>query len=280
MALTSKHDREFRRLLAGEPAVDLAKLLLEFAADAYPDLQPGRWIAELDELRRRAEAGVEHLGPKAGLANRLAAVSRLLYAEHGFRGNHDDYYDPRNSYLNEVLQRRLGIPISLGIVYMTVAGGAGLEVFGVNAPGHFMLGATEGNQTLYVDPFESGDVLSLEGCRVALERRLGAGAEIGDSQLRPARHLEIAARVLRNLKAAYAMRDQWEQVLPVQSRLSQLLPEMSDEQRDLGLVYLRTGQPSQALAQFDAYLKVCQPDDAQSLTPYVRSARRMLAERN
>jgi regulator of sirC expression with transglutaminase-like and TPR domain len=204
----------------------------------------------------------------------------MLYAKEGFRGNQDDYYDPRNSYLNEVLERRRGIPISLGILYMSVAAGAGLKVYGVGTPGHFMLGAKEGGDTLYVDPFERGELLTLDGCRQHVQRRTGRSEELEDEQFRPARHLEIAARVLRNLKAAYAMREQWDDVLPVQQRLALLLPDMSDEKRDLGLVYLRTGHPSEALDLFDSYLKVCQADSAETLAPYLRSARRMLAELN
>lgn len=280
MAAPFQHDIQFQRLRSGQAEVDLADLMLEFAGDAYPQLDPIPSRHELARLQDRAGAVLDRLGAQASLAERLAAIGRLLYVDVGFHGNYDDYYDPRNSYLNEVLQRRTGIPISLAIVYLTVAGGAGLKVFGVSTPGHFMLGSHGAGGTLYVDPFEQGDVLSAEACRRSIERRLGRPDTLAEEDLRPARHLEIAARVLRNLKSAYAMRDQWEQVLPVQSRLALLLPELSDEQRDLGLVYLRTGRPREAIELFEAYLKVCQPDDAQALTPYMRSARRLLAERN
>lgn len=273
-------DIQFQRLLAGEAEVDLVDLLLEFARDSYPSLDPSVSRDAIRQLQDQARDAVAWLGGAAALAERLAEVSRVLYREAGFRGNKDDYYDPRNSCLNIVLQRRLGIPITLGIVYMTVAASCELRVFGVATPGHFMLGAERDGGTLYVDPFDRGQVLSREECLRHVERRLGRQEPLAEQLLRPAHHLEIAARVLRNLKAAYAMRDEWDKMLPVQSRLAMLLPEMSDEQRDLGLVYLRIGRPSEALERFDAYLKVCQPDDAQTLHPYVRSARRMLAERN
>ncbi|HEX3657284.1 MAG TPA: tetratricopeptide repeat protein [Pirellulales bacterium] len=280
MAAPFQHDVQFQRLRAGQSEIDLVELLLEFAGDAYPNLDPAPSRIEIERLQDRARSVLDRLGASATLSERLAAIGRLLYVDVGFRGNQEDYYDPRNSYLNDVLERRMGIPISLAIVFMTVAGGAGLKVFGVSTPGHFMLGARSADGALYLDPFEHGEVLSAEDCRRHIERRLGRPDTIVDEDLRPARHLEIAARVLRNLKAAYAMREQWEQVLPVQSRLALLLPELSDEQRDLGLVYLRTGRPCEALELFEAYLKVCQADDAQALHPYLRSARRLLAERN
>jgi regulator of sirC expression with transglutaminase-like and TPR domain len=280
MASPFAHDIQFQQLLAGQSEIDLVDLLLEFAGDAYAELDPAATRRELGRLRGRARAAIEALSDHAALAEQLAGISRLLYGQEGFRGNQDDYYDPRNSYLNDVLERRVGIPISLAIVYMTVADGAGLKVFGVGTPGHFMLGAKDSAGTLYIDPFARGEVLSLEDCRQHVQQHTGRLEAMADEEIRPARHLEIAARVLRNLKAAYAMRDQWGQVLPVQQRLALLLPDLSDEQRDLGLVYLRTGRPSEALELFDAYVKVCQADDAETLAPYLRSARRMLAELN
>lgn len=271
-------DVEFGKLLAGRSDIDLPRLLLEFAADAYPALDASTCLAELARLARMAKA--ELAGASDDAVCRLTALGTVLYEQQGFRGNEEEYYDPRNSYLNEVLDRRLGIPITLGIVYMNVARTAGLDVFGVGTPGHFVLGMREGKQTWYVDPFTDGEVLTLDQCRRRVESRRGSVGPLDDSAFRPATPLEIAARVLRNLKAAYAMQNAWPLLLPVQERLAQLLPDFSEERRDLGLVHLRLGDAPRALDLLESYLKHCQPDEVQNLAPYLRAAKRLLAELN
>jgi regulator of sirC expression with transglutaminase-like and TPR domain len=130
---------EFQKLLAGQTKIDLPQLMLEFATDAYPKLDGSVCLAELDRLGRLAAKELARLPDSSSLELRLAAVSQVLYEAQGFHGNDEQYYDPRNSYLNEVLERRLGIPISLGIVYMAVAARVGLPVEGVCTPGHFVL---------------------------------------------------------------------------------------------------------------------------------------------
>jgi regulator of sirC expression with transglutaminase-like and TPR domain len=271
---------EFHKLLAGQTDVDLPRLMLEFAADAYPQLDESVCLAELDRLGRLAANELARPPGSMSLDSRLAAVSRLLYERQGFHGNDEQYYDPRNSYLNEVLERRLGIPISLGIVYMAVAARVDLQVDGVCTPGHFVLSCGDDEERWFVDPFSAGEVLSLENCRQRVESRLGENQVLTEQHFRPATILEVAARVLRNLKAAYAMENRWTELVPVQRRLAALLPDLPDERRDLGLVYLRTGEALQALDLLNEHLKDCPPDEAQTLAPYVRSARRMIAERN
>ncbi len=272
---------EFKKLLAGETDVDLPRLMLEFAGDAYPQLDETVCLAELDRLGRLAAKELEQLpGRDDSLEQRLAAISRVLYEAQGFRGNDEEYYDPRNSYLNDVLERRLGIPISLGIVYMAVATRIGLPVDGVCTPGHFVLTSGDDEERWFIDPFTAGEVLSLDACRRRVESRLGEEQVLSDEHFQPAPVLAVAARVLRNLKAAYAMDNRWLELLAVQQRLAVLLPDLPDERRDLGLVYLRTGDGLQALDLLNEHLKNCPPDEAQSLAPYIRSARRMVAERN
>lgn len=274
-------DVEFNKLVSGRNDVDLVELMLEFAADAYPDIDRCRHLLEIDRLgelarRRIAELGVE----RRSLEERLQTISRVLYAEERFQGNEEAYYDPRNSYLNEVLARRTGIPISLAIVYMAVAARAGVHTFGVAAPGHFVVGAREARESWFVDPFHRGLVLDRDECRRRIEQVLGESGVIGDGHFRPASAREIGARVLRNLKSAYVMENQWAPALPVQQRLVLLLPEAIDEGRDLGLMYLRNGRPMQALALLKEYLANCSEDQAEAVEPYLRAARRLAAEMN
>jgi regulator of sirC expression with transglutaminase-like and TPR domain len=280
MPLASSSDIEFGKLLADQTGINLVRLMLEFATDAYPELDRRQCLRQIEQLGRDARQRLAALGPVATLRERLEAVSDLLYREEGFHGNREDYYDPRNSYLNEVLQRRTGIPITLGIVYMAVAQAAGLPVFGISAPGHFVLGCQELDETLFIDPFTGGDVLSLNACRRRLERINEQPGAFDDEPFEPAGVREIAVRVLRNLKAAYAMRNQWWEVLPVQQRLTLLLPHVLDEQRDLGLIYLRTGHVYPAIDLLQDCMRQSEAEDAELLTPYLRAARRLQAEMN
>lgn len=275
-------DVEFHKLVSRRDDVDLVELMLEFAADAYPGFDRLGCLEEFDRLGGQARTRLAELAPADdSLAARLEVLSRLLCVEERFRGNDESYYDPRNSHVNEVLSRRLGIPISLAIVYMAVAARAGVATYGVAAPGHFVVGAGAEDDAWYVDPFHGGVVLDREACRRRIEEVLGERDVLRDEHFRPAAPWEIGARVLRNLKAAYVMDNQWLKALPVQERLVLLLPEAPDERRDLGLMYLRNGRPQQALPLLEEYVaRHCQRDQAEALQPYLRSARRMLAELN
>ncbi|MEX0678127.1 MAG: transglutaminase-like domain-containing protein [Pirellulales bacterium] len=237
---------EFDKLLAGRREIDLVQFMLEIAADAYPELDRVGCLLEIDRLGVACRDLCD--GCASGrVPERLAAVSRLLYDVEGFHGNREAYYEPQNSYLNEVLARRMGIPISLGILYMAVAGRAGLKMFGVNTPGHFVVGCCSGGEPVFVDPFHGGDVLDQHACQRRIERMVGQKDVVRREHFRAAAPVDIAARVLHNLKAAHACEQRWPQVLRVQERLAALLPQIPQERRDLGLVYLRLGQPSKAL---------------------------------
>lgn len=285
-------DVEFNKLLNGRDDIDLVRLMLEFASDAYPKLDETHYLAEIQRLGCRARDRLSRLEPaQDSLYWKLVKISELLYGEEGFHGNEDEYYDPRNSYLNEVLSRRCGIPISLGIVYLAVAKQAGVEMYGIGTPGHFVLGATYETpeyscesfkvfDTLYVDPFAGGEVLNHEACVWRVENMLGQEGVLDREHFRPATPREIGTRVLRNLKAAHVMENDWLAVLPVQQRLTLLLPDASEERRDLGLMYLRTGQGRPALDLLEPYVKNCDAEQSKQLQPYIRSAWRLIAELN
>ena len=247
------------------------RLMFEFAADAYPGLNPHAALDELDELGRQARELVNDVAG-SGVAARLEAVSQLLHEDARFRGNQAEYYDPRNSYLNEVITRRLGIPISLAIVYLAIGRLAGLDLYGVGTPGHFVVGCASGGETWYLDPFTDGAVLDEYACRERIHRVLGQADVLTSEHFRPATTREIAARVLRNLKAAYAMQNAWPAALPVQLRLTALLPELADERRDLGLIYLRNGDAFPAVALLEKYVETSGAADRDAALPFLRGA--------
>ncbi|HTM56520.1 MAG TPA: transglutaminase-like domain-containing protein [Pirellulales bacterium] len=270
---------EFAKLVAGSCDIDLVQFMLEIAEDAYPHLDRVGCLMEIDRLGVVCGDHPDWCGA-ATVRGRLQAVSETLYDIEGFHGNRDEYYEPENSYLNEVLARRCGIPISLGILYMAVAARVGLRMFGVNAPSHFVIGCACGSSALFVDPFNGGDILDRETCKARIEEICGEHGDVTATCLRPAASRDIAARVLRNLKAAYAMRDCWPAVLRVQERLTALLPQIPQERRDLGLVYLRLGKPLKALAVLEPYVQSCGSQQAEALAPSLQAARRMVAELN
>lgn len=272
---------EFDKLLEGRGDVDLVRLLLEFAADVSPDLDADACMAEVARLADRVAHRLQPLPiSPATLADCLRAASEVLYLEEGFHGDREDYYDPRNSQLNHVLKRRRGIPITLAVLYCATVGPAGLPVYGVGTPGHFMVGCRLGDAELYVDPFAEGELLDREACRQRIASLLNVGDVLREEHFRAATPREIAARVLRNLKAAYVLQKCWAEALPVQERLARLLSDERSEQRDLGLLCLRNGQPRRALRLLTAYAADCNEEEALDLEPYLRSARRLATEMN
>jgi regulator of sirC expression with transglutaminase-like and TPR domain len=273
-------DAESQKLIGGGVDVDLVQWLMELAVERYPALDRLECLLELDRLGVACSAQPAFLDPTSSVGERLSAVSHVLYEVEGFHGNHDDYYDPRNSFLSDVLTRRTGLPITLGIVYMAVASRAGLRLYGVNTPGHFVLGCPTAAGPIYVDAFSRGDVLNQQACRRRVERILGKPGAIFDEHFRPAAPRDIALRVLRNLKTALAMKEDWPALLSVQRRLVSLDPRATEERRDLGLLLLRAGQPHRALPLLEQSLSGANCEEAAVLGASIRAARKLVAEMN
>lgn len=223
------------------PGVDLIKAALAIAADEYPDLGEADVHARLDALA----AEVTVLCASATRAeDKLAALSHVLGGVHGFRGNAQSYGDPRNSFLNEVLERRLGIPISLSLVYQEVARRAGFELQGIAFPGHFLVGA--GEPRLVVDPFHGGTRLGAEQLRELLAKT-APGMSFTPALLRPANPRQIVFRMLTNLKHIYVAAEDWPRALRTVELLLVVAPEHPGELRVRASVF-------QSLGAFDAAL--------------------------
>ena len=274
------NDQQFQRLLAGESEVDLIDLLLEFAGDAYPAARSGCSSLEARTFGDPHPSGRRAAGQRRGPGTQLKTVSRVLYEEAGFRGNREDYYDPRNSYLNEVLERRLGIPISLGIVYMAVATVVRLEGVRRRHAGPFYAGSPSCRRARCTSILSSGAKCSRPKTAGIASSGDWAGLscrKISSTRASSANRGPRAAQSQGGLCDARPMGTG----LADAARLAMLLPEMSDEQRDLGLVYLRTGHPSEALELLRRVSESVpgrrRPDAG---LPTFAPARRMLAERN
>ena len=221
--------------IAGLPddRIDVAEAALWIAAEARPQLDVARYRGKLVDLANRA-AG--RLAPVRGTADRVTQLVRFLYDDERLRGNEADYYDPRNSWLCDVLDRRLGIPITLSIVWVDVARRLGLRAAGVGFPGHFLVQvATQDGSEILVDAFH-GRRLDLHDCAALLARSAGSDAPLDPALLRPAEPREILVRLLRNLKHAHAQRAELEAAIACCERILLLIPGEPGELRDRELL--------------------------------------------
>jgi len=235
----------FAELLArDETEIDLARACLLIAADAYPGLDIEGYLGEIERLAVRLRG---RMPPGGGAQDRVVALNRFLFDDLGYSGNADNYYDPRNSYLNEVLDRRTGIPITLSVLYLEIGWRVGLELEGVSFPGHFLVRLRVPGAMLVLDPFSGGEALAETDLRERLQRVIPEGAAGGvpvdalplDPFLEPAGKRQILARLLRNLKGIYREKDQPQRLLDVLSRMLVVSPEAHGELRERGLLYQR-----------------------------------------
>jgi regulator of sirC expression with transglutaminase-like and TPR domain len=214
--------------------IDLERAALLVAEAEYPDLDIASAIAILDDMGAQARSRLLANGLRPGRAPVSVAVEvvlDLLYNELGFHGNAADYYDPRNSFLNDVLERRAGIPITLAVVLMGVARRAGLRLDGVSFPGRFLVRATlETGAFMYIDPFE-GRVLSSEDLQGLWEQATGQPSTIDERALQPARRRQILARMLNNLRCIYEVLGDGKRLCAVLSRMVIVSPSEDTEQR-------------------------------------------------
>lgn len=245
------------------PGEDLAPAALAIARVEYPSLEAAPY---LDLLERMGEDASARIGQPtvANLEEGVRAFNEFFYDELGFRGNRDRYDDPRNSFLNEVLTRRTGIPISLAVVYLEVSRRAGLRIAGVNFPGHFLLrGAlpdraapARGGDVLIVDPFHSGAMLSENDCRELLRQHVGDAAAYDRTLLEPATRVEIVIRMLVNLKRLYVRMRSFPQARFISDLLLAVDPSAIVELRDRGLLAYHLQDFAGALRDLEAYLRL------------------------
>lgn len=269
---------EFERLLRHDARPDLTRIALEIARDAYPDLEPGPYLERIEALAAR----VRDRAPAAAKARQvLGQINWVLFVEEGFQGNTEDYYDPKNSYLNQVIERKTGIPISLSVLYRAVAHRLGLEMEGVNLPAHFMLRVGRGDETIFVDPFHAGALLDRQGCERRVAELVGRPVVLSDLELAPCGLDLVVTRMLRNLKAIYLRGHDFSTALPVQRRLAALNPDDPLEQRDLGMLCLQLDRPADAIAPLQSLLDARpEPEDADAIRALLRAARREVATWN
>ena len=248
---------ELRAIVAGEP-IDLARAALVIAKLEYPALDPKPSLARLRELGDQATHATK---PLAGAPSRdqLAAISRALYDDAGFAGNHAHYDDFRNSLLNVVLERRLGIPITLALVYMEVARQANVDVQGVGFPGRFLLRAPEAHpdeRPLILDPFDRGRELGELDCRALLSELMGDESQYSPELLRPCTARQMLARMLNNLKRTYVELRSFPQAYAATDMILAVDPTLLPELRDRGLLAYHLDDYPAALRDLEDYMRL------------------------
>jgi regulator of sirC expression with transglutaminase-like and TPR domain len=273
---------EFAAMLSrDDPKIDLARACLMIAQDAYPELDIGHYLGEIERMAIRLRA---RLPASGGAEESVVALNHFLFDQLGFAGNTEDYYDPRNSYLNDVMDRKTGLPITLAILYMEVGRRIGLPLQGISFPGHFLVRLRVRGGTLVLDPFAGGTPLSEPELRQRLQRVIPEEATgdvpVGelplDQFLEAATHRQILARVLRNLKGIYRQADKPERLLEVLNRMLLVTPDSAAELRDRGFVYQRLECWRFALKDLTDYME--RDPDAADLDE-VRSALMELSHR-
>ena len=245
------------------PGTALAQAALVIAQIEYPRLDIEAYLAKLDSMGDLARRAVERHAGETGDRSRLScirAVNEYLFTDLRFVGNREKYEDPRNSCLNEVLDRRTGIPITLSVVYMEISRRAGLHIDGVNFPGHFLVRCPEvtgrASSGLIIDPFHGGALLSERDCRLLLQRHVGREVAFNKSLLAPTTRLQIIVRMLLNLKNVYVKMRSFPQARDVTELLLAVTPSALNELRDRGLLAYHLNDVTGALRDLQSYLKL------------------------
>jgi regulator of sirC expression with transglutaminase-like and TPR domain len=273
------HDpyKEFRRAVdRGEAKIELGRAALTMAAADYPDLDIDVYLAILDQLAADARA---RLDSETDVQRTVAVLNDVLFREHGFHGNRENYFDPRNSFLNEVLDRRTGIPISLSVLYMEVAQRIGLPLQGVGFPGHFLVKYASLNEEIVIDPFDRGEIRSRQNLQTMLNRLYGDRIGFDPDFLAAATKKQILRRMLNNLELIYLRQNDLTKGLSVVERLLVLDPASAQDIRDRGLIYLRLECFKQALEDLQRYLSLSpQAEDAEAIRDQIAALSRQVAQ--
>ena len=247
--------------------IELDRGALIIAQERRPDLDITHYLRLLDGLANNFSLPNQ----PSDLRNRIDCFNTYLFEELGFRGNREAYEDPQNSYLDAVLERRLGIPITLSVVYIEIGRRVGLPIFGVNFPYHFLVGCDAPEEPVFIDPFECGTCLS----KTQLTKRLpvveGNPLRFSEHFIAPAAPRDILARMLRNLKRVHVNERRLSEAIHCGQRIAWLVSDEAENYRDLGFLYYRAHQYKQSIKAFEQYLRCANdPSDRDEIEQNIR----------
>ncbi len=250
--------------------IDLGRAALLLATIETPDLDVDAWLARLDELGAAAR---DRTAGTDGDYQRLEALTRYLYGELGFKGNAEDYYDPGNSCLDRVIERRLGIPISLAVLLIEVGARAGVPLLGVGLPGHFLVRHAR-HAELVLNPFDRGRILTRVECAEILERVFSSETPFAQEMLRPVGPRQILIRMHNNLRAVYLERRDLKKAARAIDRLARLEPGVPRHRYDRGVLRLHAGD-SRGIEDLEHYLaEEKEAPDREEIEATLKKARR------
>jgi regulator of sirC expression with transglutaminase-like and TPR domain len=261
-----------------EEEIDLTRAALLIARTECASLEIERYAARMDQLADRVATQLSDLQPQ----RTIAALNHVLFDEVGLQGNRSDYYDPRNSFLNDVLDRGLGIPITLSIVYMEVARRVGLSLAGVGMPGHFLLkhSGDQGSEIL-IDCFNRGDILSRQDCQSRLDEIYSGEMAFRPEFLHPISRRQILTRMLNNLKTVYLSIRNFRKALPIADLILVIYPKSAEDVKQRALLRYSMTMNRLAAEDLEEYLQISPTaSDADEVRQMSLSIRRMLALMN
>ncbi len=243
--------RFYQALHQPEDQVNLAEAALYLAQEEYPALDIESYLNALDTM---AEEVRERLPAQSYPLRIIQTINQYLYDDLGFTGNTTDYYDPRNSFLNEVIERRTGIPITLSLIYLEIAKRIDFPMASVGMPGHFLVRPSLEEMELYVDPFERGEILFSQDCQERLTQIYNRPFDFKPDLLLPVSPQQFLVRMLANLKYIYLNQNQLQKSLAAVERILLIFPEALQELRDRGILYYQLGRWAEASQDLAEYL--------------------------
>ena len=256
--------------------INLAEAALVIAASAYPNLDAPHYLLRLDAM---AETVAGRVDGETDPFRIIAQINQFLFQEEGFFGNTQEYYDPRNSFLNEVLDRKVGIPITLSTVYLEVAERLRFPLVGVGLPGHFLV--KHPYFQILIDPFSQGRILTESDCKVRMEQVLGDSVEFDKSFLDGVGKRHIVTRMLNNLRAIYLNARQYQKALDITGLTLAVQPDSPDEHKQRAALLLHLRRYSDAAAELNSYLEHSpEADDAKEVRETIANLRKTMAQLN
>lgn len=275
--------------MGDDASIDLARAALLIAAEEYPTLDYDQYLARLEELAEQVRSRMINLDMQPAnppvtvneCFDVLHALNGVLFEQERFRGNRIDYYNPQNSFLNRVLERRLGIPLTLSLIYMEVGKRLGLQIAGIGMPFHFIVRCEFQEASIYIDPYEKGKFLSEQDCRERLGQIFKNQADFDPTWLEPLSSKQMLARMLTNLKNVYRHKGDFPRALMACDRILLINPLQATELHDRGVLHFHLKHYSRAIQDLSKYIELApQTDNVEEVRQQIKMIRQLIAMMN
>jgi regulator of sirC expression with transglutaminase-like and TPR domain len=277
--MSARSRRTFHELVTlPDNAIPLAETALLVACEEYPQLEISPYLDTLDHI---AEIAQHELRDADSPHDKVAKINSVLFETFGFRGNTENYYDPRNSFFNDVIDRRVGIPITLSTIYLEISRRLNFPISGVGMPGHFVVRYADREQEFFLDPFNRGEILTREACRERIQGMYGDSLPFSERHLQRATNREILLRMLNNLKLIYLKAQAFDKTLAIVDMMLMVHPDDVEQYRDRGLLRLQLRQFDAAARDFERYIQgSSDAPDREAVEGHLKELRRIQAMMN